>query len=299
MQLTARDSSLPVPRRHQSPWRAVALAAAALLMVFALDRATDVAPVQHLYYLPIILAARHFKMRGGIVAALAAVLLYHAANPHLLTLVYEESDLVQIVLFLAVGAVAGRLTADAERLHHLAMTDDLTGLHNLRSFERWLAAMVSDARATGEPVALLVLDLDRLKSLNDQHGHLAGAEAVRTVGRLIAERVPEGAVACRYGGDEFVIALPRGGQLAAQHLADDLCRVVRAAAPTLANRAFPAGTLSISIGLASAAFAADPASGEPAPSDAEAGESLFRDADAALYQAKAHGRNQVFARPYS
>jgi diguanylate cyclase (GGDEF)-like protein len=271
----------------------VTLTVGALLLVFALDRATGAAPFQHLYYLPIILAAVRFRKRGGVIAALAAIVLYHAANPHLLTLAYEESDLVQIVLFLATGAVAGQLAKDAEQMHRLAMTDDLTGLHNLRSFEGRLASMVHEARETGAPMAVLVLDLDRLKSLNDQHGHLAGAEAVRTVGRLIGQSVPSDAVACRYGGDEFVIALPRCDESRARHVAERLRQAVQECAPVLANHPFAAGTLSISVGLADATFTPGVAPGSPSPSDAELGEALFRAADAALYRAKAQGRNRV------
>jgi diguanylate cyclase (GGDEF)-like protein len=292
MHLTVRDTPFTVPVRW-SPLLVVTLTGGALLAVFVLDRASGAAPFQHLYYLPIILAAMRFRVRGGAFAALVAIVLYHAANPHLFTLAYEESDLVQIVLFLATGAVAGQLTRDAERLHRLAMTDDLTGLHNLRSFEGWLASMVHEARRTGAPLAMLVLDLDRLKSLNDQHGHLAGAEAVRTVGRLIGQTAPPDAVACRYGGDEFVIALPRCDSPGARHVAESLCQAVHACAPVLADRPFAAGTLSISVGLASAAFTPGTTPGGPSPSDAELGESLFRAADAALYRAKEQGRNRV------
>jgi diguanylate cyclase (GGDEF)-like protein len=153
--------------------------------------------------------------------------------------------------------------------------------------------MVHEARETGAPLAMLVLDLDRLKSLNDQHGHLAGAEAVRTVGRLIGQHVPPDAVACRYGGDEFVIALPRCEAPQAREVAERVCQAVRACAPVLAERPFPAGTLSISVGLACAAFASGAMPHGPSPGDAELGESLFRAADAALYRAKAEGRNRV------
>ena len=71
-----------------SPRVTTALAGVALLLVFVLDRATGVAPVQHLYYVPIMLAGFRFKMRGGVLAALASILLYHLANPNLLTFRY-------------------------------------------------------------------------------------------------------------------------------------------------------------------------------------------------------------------
>jgi len=136
---------------------------------------------------------------------------------------------------------------------------------------------------------MLVLDVDRLKSLNDRYGHLTGAEAVQTVGHILAARVPPEAVACRYGGDEFVVAIPRCATSRANDVADDIRRAVNEAAPVLAGLPFPAGTLSISVGVASRA---GEEAGTPG-SDEETGEALFRAADAALYRAKACGRNHV------
>ena len=193
-------------------------------------------------------------------------------------------------MFVAAGIIAAKLADDARRLHLLAMTDDLTGLHNLRSFEAELAPMLRDARASGRPFAMLVLDVDRLKSLNDKYGHLTGAEAVRTVGHILAARVPPDAVACRYGGDEFVIAIPHCSASRANDVANDIRRAVNAAAPVLAGLAFPAKTLSISIGVASRSYDSLAASDR----DVETGESVFREADAALYRAKASGRNEVY-----
>jgi diguanylate cyclase (GGDEF)-like protein len=173
--------------------------------------------------------------------ALSAIVLYHAANARLLTFRYGESDLVQILLFLAVGVMTARLALDAQRLR-LAMTDDLTGLHNLRSFEGRLLTMVRESHETGLPLAVLVLDVDRLKSLNDQYGHLTGAEAVRTVGQIIGRRLPAEAVACRYGGDEFAITIPECTPSLVYRIADDLRRAVHESAPVLAGRSFAAGT---------------------------------------------------------
>jgi diguanylate cyclase (GGDEF)-like protein len=283
------DDVLTRPMPEPLAWGIVV---AALAVIFALDRATALAPVQHLYYLPIIFAGVRFSYRGGVPAAAVAILLYHVANPRVMTFPYEESDLVQIALFLAVALTSAKLANDSRRLHRLAITDDLTGLHNLRSFEAHLRTLMRDAMYKSLPIALLVLDLDRLKSLNDTHGHLAGAEAVRTVGRLMAERLPEGSVACRYGGDEFVVALPACDEVEARAIADDLRGTVSDCAPVLAGLAFPAGTLSISVGVAARSFAGPALSPNPAGQDA-AGEDLFRAADAALYAAKAGGRNRV------
>jgi diguanylate cyclase (GGDEF)-like protein len=287
MRVTSRD----ILHRANSPahsWRYLILIAAALFLIAALDHATGDLPFQHLYYLPIIFAATRFGRRGGIIAGLASVVLYHLANPRLMHLSHNESDIVQIILFFIVGLIAAKLTDDANRMRLLAVTDDLTGLHNLRSFETHLARLVSQARIHKSPLSLLVLDLDRLKPLNDSFGHLAGAEAVRTVGHLIAGHIPPNSVACRYGGDEFVVALPAHTIAQAVELAEALRQAVYDAEPTLVGRAFPTGTLSISIGAAGCL------SCRP-DRVAEAGEELFRAADRALYSAKEQGRNRVYA----
>ena len=292
MRLTASpDSGLDrsPPASGTRPLMRAAAILAGLAVVFALDRSTGSVPVQHLYYLPIILAALWAGFRGGVATSLVAIALYHLANPRLLALEHEQWDFVQVALFVAVGLVTARLVEDKRRLHLLASTDDLTGLHNLRSFERRLAALVVSCSDTAAQLAVLVLDVDRLKSLNDAHGHLAGAEAVRTVGRLIASQLPADGVACRYGGDEFVIALPHCGAAEGRVFADSLRESVYRQATVLAGSSFPAGTLSVSIGLACRTFAAGPARGEAA----EEGEALFRAADRALYRAKQLGRNQV------
>ena len=254
---------------------------------------TGSAPAQHLYYVPIVLAGIRFSRRGALSAALAAVLLYHVANPSLLRLQYEQADFVQVTLFIAVSLVTAKLTEDARRLHRLAMTDDLTGLHNLRSFEATLARMLTPGRDSGLPVAMLVLDVDRLKSLNDRYGHLAGADAVRTVGHVIAAWSPPGSVACRYGGDEFAVAVPDCGRAQASRLADRLRRAVNEVAPVLAGQAFPAGTLSISVGVACTSSGHDRPAVSTLAGEARPGEWLFRAADVELYRAKAAGRNQT------
>ena len=292
MRLAFRDDRLAAADQQSRMWTAT-LVSGAMLLVFGLDRATGAAPVQHLYYVPIILAAFRLKMPGGVMAGLASILLYHLANPHLLTLRYGEQDVVQVALFLTAGIVTAKLAGDGERLRQLALTDDLTGLHNLRSFEAHLAAMVHASREKHTPLALLVLDVDRLKALNDQHGHLTGAEAVRTVGRIIGAQLPRGAVACRFGGDEFAIAIPWCTSPQAHQVANDLCRAVHDSAPALAGRQFAAGTLGVSVGGTCAFVDRGAPSQAQSSADLEVGEALFRAADEALYRAKASGRNRA------
>jgi len=262
-----------------------------LAAVFAIDLNTGGVPFQHLYYLPIILAGVELPWFAGPGVGVVAVILYHVANPSLLSSRYRESDIVQIVLFVVIGVITAQLAEDRRRLQRLSITDDLTGLLNLRGFEDRLGNAVGVARERNEPIAVLVLDVDRLKSINDTHGHRAGADSVRTVGKVIADVLPAGGFACRFGGDEFVIALPQHDDNAAEHAAEKLRRAVHATAPRLAGTPFPAGTLSVSIGVACRSLGDDNDGSEPR--DLRLGESLFRAADRALYQAKAAGRNQV------
>ena len=257
-----------------------------LLVIAWLDYATSTAPVQHLYYVPIVLAAFIFDYWGGLACALTAIVFYHLANQHLRALNYGEGDYLQVSLFLIVGVVTARLARDRRAMQMLAGTDDLTGLHNLRSFESKLLDIVRQAQARRTFVSMLVLDVDRLKEINDVHGHLAGAEAVRRVGRIIGHGLDGSAVACRYGGDEFAILLSESDAHASFATAETLRKTVESHEPVLAGRQFPAGALTVSIGIA--LYLSDETR------DPElVGEELFRAADQALYQAKRDGRNRV------
>jgi diguanylate cyclase (GGDEF)-like protein len=288
MQVTSRAILHRTPSSSQRV-RYVALITTALVLIAVLDRATGDVPFQHLYYLPIIVAATEFGFPGGVTVSLCAVVLYHLANPRLLFPGdLREADIVQIILFFTVGLVAAKLVTDANRLRLLSVTDDLTGLHNLRSFEAHLASFVSQAKKDGLVLSVLVVDVDRLKSINDRYGHLAGADAVRTVGHVIANQTPPRAVACRYGGDEFVIAIPDCARAEAIEIARGLCASVSSEEPVLATRTFAVGTLSISVGTASRLIDKDAV-------PIEIGEQLFKAADRNLYRAKANGRNGVMS----
>ncbi len=291
----ARTTAVDVSSRVGRIWTCAGIGAS-LGAIFLMDRGTGAAPVQHLYYLPIVCAAIMMGRLAGPAVALTAVVLYHVGNPALMRGGHHEADFLQIGLFLATGAIATKLVDDARRLRRLAIADDLTGLYNLRGFQQQLTPAVRDARHRGAFLALLVLDVDRLKSLNDAHGHATGADAVRLVGRTLAQRLPVEAVPCRFGGDEFVVALPGYDRARAREVADSLRNAVHEVAPVLAGVLFPPATLSISIGVACAAFHQDRPEGTSLPSDnVLAGEVLFQMADRALYAAKGEGRNRVSA----
>ena len=230
-----------------------------------------------------------FRTRGSLLAALAAIVLYHLANPALLNFRYGEGDLVQICLFIGVGLTTAKLTHDAAPSS--SARDD-------RRPDRAAQPAVVRSTSAGDGASVA-----RASIVDQYAGARRGPPEVaerssrtsrrrrsrRTVGRLIGERLPSDAVASRYGGDEFVVAMPRCASFRARQIADDLCRAVSSTAPVLAGVDFPAGTISISIGISSRSF------DSPSAADDDLGDVLFRAADAALYRAKEQGRNQVCA----
>lgn len=156
--------------------------------------------------------------------------------------------------------------------------DDLTGLLSRRKFENELSARLDAAVLGAGPLGLAVLDLDRLKEINDRHGHLVGARVIAAAGRAIAASIAAPALACRLGGDEFAIAVPGGDLDATAQIA------ARVIAAITASRVSHAGE-SLGVG-ASAGVAVGPAQGKEAFT-------LLRAADDALLRAKRDGRGVV------
>jgi len=164
----------------------------------------------------------------------------------------------------------------------LAVTDQLTGLSNRRYLQSRLPAMVQEAKRSNEPLALLILDIDRFKSINDERGHDAGDAVLREFGRCLGSNVRHVDVACRYGGEEFIVAAPNMARANALELAERLRRVfsvVRAKDPQTDDYV----TFTVSIGVA----VAD--EGNPVEDGAE----LITQADKALLAAKRSGRDRV------
>ena len=171
-------------------------------------------------------------------------------------------------------AMAAQLQESHARLQSLALKDPLTGLLNHRSFHETLQRELADAAQTDTPVALVVLDLDHFKQINDAHGHPYGDEVLRTVSRRLREAVRTGDLVARVGGEEFALILPGADA--------ELGRTVAERARTgLLELAVQGGRLTCSAGVA--AF----------PIHARDGTGLFGVADGALYWAKRSGRNQT------
>ncbi|WP_051971287.1 EAL domain-containing protein [Massilia sp. 9096] len=170
--------------------------------------------------------------------------------------------------------VSARKESEA-RLVHLATHDSLTGLHNRLSCLRALQAALTRARAHGNKVAVLFVDLDHFKEVNDAHGHQAGDLALQEIGRRLAAFTSPGTMVARISGDEFVFVLEDGDAEAALALAPGVLQ--RLAEPIQVDGHLV--TIGASIGIAIG------------DGEVESPDELLNDADTAMYEAKANGRH--------
>ena len=173
-----------------------------------------------------------------------------------------------------------KIRALQEQLRDQATRDPLTGLHNRRYLDESLRAELSQAAREGYPVSVIMGDLDHFKTVNDRYGHPAGDEVLRMFAEVIQRNTRERDIACRYGGEEFLLVLARMPQACAVERADLLrheteCERVRWGTSQIAVTA--------SFGVATF------------PQRARASEQLIAAADSAMYAAKQAGRNRVQA----
>lgn len=160
----------------------------------------------------------------------------------------------------------------------LAVIDPLTGLNNRRYMMGQLDALFERLAPGIEPVALLMLDIDHFKHVNDTWGHVLGDEVLREVAVRLAASVRAIDLPCRYGGEEFVVVMP-GTRLS------DAARVAERIREEISGKVFVSGDQEIPVSVSVGVSASDGAEDRP--------ESLLRRADEALYEAKSAGRNRV------
>lgn len=173
-----------------------------------------------------------------------------------------------------------RLRDNVQISIEMAITDALTGLFNRRYMESHFDKLIEQASSRAKPLSVMLLDIDYFKSINDSHGHDAGDAVLREFASRIKRSIRGIDLACRYGGEEFVIVMPETDMAVAAMVAERLRRRI-AAEPFTIKSEGERVAVTISVGIAS--LRAD---------DGEAA-ALLKRADAALYRAKRDGRNRV------
>ena len=206
---------------------------------------------------------------------------------------YTSRDKELLRIFAAYMSSSIQNALDAIRARAQARMDDLTGLANSRYFHTRLAEEITRADREGTELAMLFIDLDRFKAVNDIFGHLAGSWTLHKVARLLADNAPPAALVARYGGDEFVVILPGADLTRGSQTAETLRSAIAGAAffdsdPENRQTPTPLPRITASIGVSSYREHLAPGGTQ------RRRESTFlRLADSAMYRAKAAGRNRV------
>jgi diguanylate cyclase len=172
------------------------------------------------------------------------------------------------------------LQQSLEAIRAESLTDPLTGLGNRKYFDRSIEIAVQNALANGEPLSLLMFDIDHFKSFNDSYGHLTGDQVLRLVGMSLKQTIKGQDITARYGGEEFVVLLPNTALRQALTVADHIRRAIMSKELKKKSTGEILGRVTISVGVSMLK-----------PDDDT--DSLIERADACLYAAKRNGRNRV------
>jgi diguanylate cyclase len=172
------------------------------------------------------------------------------------------------------------LQQSLEAIRAESLTDPLTGLGNRKYFDRSIEMAVQNALVTGEPLSLLMFDIDHFKSFNDSYGHLTGDQVLRLVGMSLKQTIKGQDITARYGGEEFVVVLPNTAMRQALTVADHIRRAIMSKELKKKSTGEILGRVTISVGVSMLK-----------PDDDT--DSLIERADACLYAAKRNGRNRV------
>ena len=165
-----------------------------------------------------------------------------------------------------------------KEVRELAIHDALTGLFNRHYLNERLDAEYSRAERAGHPISFLLMDIDHFKEVNDTYGHQAGDYALKTIAQIIMAQIRKSDIACRFGGEEFMIILPDTGPESAIQKADAFRKSISDRVYEFGGKEF---SITISIGIA------------VYPVNGTENDQILSKADAALYEAKRAGRDQV------
>jgi diguanylate cyclase (GGDEF)-like protein len=278
-------TQIRVEPRHRLPLDAVALFA--LLVAVDLVTFRTGEGITYVIFAVQFLIAFRYRQPGAVVAGLITSMVavgFTSQGQGPFVGGSPDAELLRAQLFVGAVTIAGLLTAalvterrTAEReLREQADHDPLTGLLNRRSFNRELAKWVAHTERYGDRGALLVIDIDRFKRVNDLLGHPKGDELLAAIGRLIRDRLRETDVVARWGGDEFAVLLPRAGTDGALVVANAILEHVRAMPD-------PPGGLPVTVSIGVCGFG-------DTGLDAHR---IFTRGDFAMYQAKHAGRDRV------
>ena len=166
-------------------------------------------------------------------------------------------------------------------LRKQVVTDPLTGLFNVRHFRKSLEHELERTRRTGMTTALIMVDLDHFKNINDTWGHESGNQVLQTVAQLLQDQTRKLDICCRYGGEEFAVILPSTELMLARQVAERCLNSLRETVIPLDETDLQ---VTASIGVA------------VADNSAQTTESLIENADECMYEAKRGGRNQVVSK---
>lgn len=178
---------------------------------------------------------------------------------------------------------------DKERMARLAYRDELTGLHNRRSFDDKLVQEISRARRHIRPLGLLMIDVDHFKNLNDTYGHQKGDEVLKGLGAMIMEALRTEDFPARYGGEELTVILPESDESQSIAIAERIRKKIE-------KRSEQNFGVKVTVSVGVAPLKPD----NPADKDREASliaEDLIKQADSCLYNSKRSGRNRVSVTP--
>ena len=176
-----------------------------------------------------------------------------------------------------------QLRASVTQTIEMAVTDGLTGLHNRRYLDSHLQTLFDRAATRRRPLSVMITDLDRFKSINDTYGHDGGDDVLREFSRRLRKNVRGIDLACRFGGEEFVVVMPDTDGFVAEKVAERI-RAEIAREPFAIGNDGKAIEVTVSVGVSSLLNGPDSV------------EALMKRADLALYEAKSGGRNRVVAK---